>query len=52
MPNRFLREIGDMHQLWKDIRSANAEEFMKRLGNDAAADCGRLRYSPSGFVGA
>jgi hypothetical protein len=41
MADRFLREIGDMHQLRKDIRSlppAKAEEFMKRLGDDAADD--------------
>ena len=39
MADRFLREIRDMHQLRKDIRSlppAKAEEFMKRLGDDAA----------------
>jgi hypothetical protein len=41
MADRFLREIRDMHQLRKDIRSlppTSAEEFMKRLGNDAADD--------------
>jgi hypothetical protein len=39
MADRFLCEIRDMHQLRKDIRSlppAKAEEFMKRLGDDAA----------------
>jgi hypothetical protein len=41
MADRFLREIRDTHQLRKDIRSlppAKAEEFMKRLGDDAADD--------------
>jgi len=39
MPDRFLREIRDMHHLRKDIRSlppAKAEEFMKKLGDGAA----------------
>src|SRR5215472_2981279 len=39
MGDCFLREIRDMHQLREDIRSlppAKAEEFMKRLGDDAA----------------
>ena len=41
MTDRFLREIRDMHQLRKDIRSlppAKAGELMKRLGDDAADD--------------
>ncbi|HEY2532578.1 MAG TPA: hypothetical protein VGJ20_32370 [Xanthobacteraceae bacterium] len=41
MADRFLREIGDMHQLRKDVRSlpvAKTEEFMKWLGDDAADD--------------
>ena len=41
MADRFHREVSDMHQLWKDIRSlplAKAEEFMERLGDDAADD--------------
>jgi hypothetical protein len=41
MADRFLREIRDMHQSRKDIRSSpsvKAEEFMKRLGDDAADD--------------
>jgi phage terminase large subunit-like protein len=41
MADRFLREVSNMHRLRKDIRSlplANAEEFMKRLGDDAADD--------------
>jgi hypothetical protein len=41
MPDRFLREIRSIHQFRKDIRSllaAKAEEFMKRLGDDAADD--------------
>ena len=41
MPDRFLRELRDMHQLRKDIRSlppAKAEEFIKKLGDDAADD--------------
>jgi hypothetical protein len=41
MADRFLGEVRDMHQLRKDIRSlpsTNAEEFMKRLGDDAAGD--------------
>jgi hypothetical protein len=39
MADRFLREVGDMHQLRKDIRllpRAKAEAFVKRLGDDAA----------------
>ena len=41
MADRFLREVSDMHQLRKDIRSlppAKAEEFMKRLADDVADD--------------
>ncbi|MGY8682674.1 terminase family protein [Bradyrhizobium sp. UFLA05-153] len=41
MADRFLREIWDMHELRKDVRSlprARAEEFTKRLGDDAADD--------------
>jgi hypothetical protein len=41
MADRFLREIRDMHRSRKDIRSlpsVKAEEFMKRLGDDAADD--------------
>jgi hypothetical protein len=44
MADRFLREIRDMHQLRKDIRSlpqAKAEEFMKRLGDDVAISTAR-----------
>jgi phage terminase large subunit-like protein len=40
MTDRF--EISEMHQLRQDIRSlppAKAEEFMKRLSDDAADDC-------------
>jgi hypothetical protein len=41
MTDHFLREIRDMHQLRKGIRSlplTKAEEFMKRLSDDAADD--------------
>ena len=41
MADRFLREVSNMHQLRKDIRSlplAKTEGFMKRLGDDAADD--------------
>jgi phage terminase large subunit-like protein len=41
MADCFLREIREMHQLRKGVRSlppAKAEEFMKRLGDDAADD--------------
>ena len=41
MADRFLREISDLHQMRKEIRSlpdAAREEFMKRLGDDAADD--------------
>jgi phage terminase large subunit-like protein len=41
MMDRFLGEIRDMHQLRKDTRSlppAKAEEFMMRLGDEAADD--------------
>ena len=41
MADRFLREISDLHQMRKEIRSlpdAAREDFMKRLGDDAADD--------------
>src|SRR5215468_6833519 len=41
MADRFLREISDLHQMRKEIRSlpdAAREDFTKRLGDDAADD--------------
>src|SRR5215472_2417307 len=41
MADRFLREVSDLHQMRREIRSlpdAGREDFMKRLGDDAADD--------------
>jgi hypothetical protein len=41
MADRFLREVSEMHQLRKDVRSLpleKSEEFLKRLEDDAADD--------------